>query len=386
MKRKIDFDILESLRGLASLYVCIGHARALLWIGGEHYLKLHPRETLAWTDYLLLGMNMLTRLSTEFVIVFFVLSGFSIAHSLRNSKAPGAFYKRRFVRLYPPYLLALLWATLTIGLLQWIVPQMTNGTFATPAFQRLADSRQLFDGAVIAKNLVYLPQLDGILRPFWSLTQEVIFYLIAPFVFRNTRLYYIGSLALFLFSVANSSLQLLPDGIIMSFFRFNLFFALGAFLYHHFDRIQARLKFFTSRYALHFALILFVGMIGISLKNQETLNALVAAVFSVTLIIYLLHHNTRINWLIGVGRFSYTLYITHFPTIFLYMAGYFLVTGTAMPYIFNPFAFIPAIFLCLGVAYLQYLLVEKRSKNILDRLRSKASRPVGKAVAEQAAG
>lgn len=123
MKKKIDFDILESLRGMASLYVCIGHARALLWIGGEHYLKIHPRETLQWTDYLLLGLNMLTRLSTEFVIVFFVLSGFSIAHSLRNSTAPGSFYKRRFVRLYPPYLLALLWAMLTIGLLQWLVPQ-----------------------------------------------------------------------------------------------------------------------------------------------------------------------------------------------------------------------------------------------------------------------
>src|SRR3982751_2712005 len=99
MKRKIDFDILESLRGLAALYVCIGHSRANLWIGGEQYMKLHPADTLGFKDYLLLGLNMLTRLSTEFVIVFFVLSGFSIAHSLRKNTNAAPFYKRRFVRL-----------------------------------------------------------------------------------------------------------------------------------------------------------------------------------------------------------------------------------------------------------------------------------------------
>jgi hypothetical protein len=56
-----------------------------------------------------------------------------------------------------------------------------------------------------------------------------------------------------------------------------------------------------------------------------------------------------------------------------------------MPYIFNPFVFIPAIFLCLGVAYLQYLLVEKRSKNILDRLRAREPKALKKAKAEQTA-
>ncbi|MGZ5192106.1 MAG: acyltransferase family protein, partial [Flavisolibacter sp.] len=143
MKRKINFDILESLRGMAALYVCIGHSRGNLWIGGEHYLKLHPRETLGITDYLVLGLNMLTRLSTEFVIVFFVLSGFSIAHSLRNSTQPGPFYKRRFIRLYPPYLVAIFWAMAVFLIIQALMPQLTDRTYSSPTFDRIADTEKL---------------------------------------------------------------------------------------------------------------------------------------------------------------------------------------------------------------------------------------------------
>src|SRR5215471_10285910 len=197
MKTKLNFDILESLRGVAALYVCIGHCRGNLWIGGEHYLKLHPRDTLHFFDYVILGSNMLTRLTTEFVIVFFVLSGFSIAHSLRNTTKPLPFYKRRFIRLYPPYVAAILWAMLVIFLIKSIFPEFADGTYKTPTFDRINASLQLFDWKNFLKGLIYLPQTDGVLRPFWSLTQEVIFYLLAPFLFRNRKMYYIVSIVLF---------------------------------------------------------------------------------------------------------------------------------------------------------------------------------------------
>src|SRR6266542_4581506 len=195
MTKKINFNILESLRGLAALYVCIGHCRALLWIGGNEYVRQH--SSLKTSDYLVLGLNMLTRLSSEFVIVFFVLSGFSIAHSLRNSKAPLPFYKRRFVRLYPPYIVALLWGMLVVGIIGFIQPHFTDGTYATPVFDRLLNSQHLFTWRAFLKSLFYLPNIDGVLGPFWSLTQEVIFYLLAPFIFRNTKIYYFISALLF---------------------------------------------------------------------------------------------------------------------------------------------------------------------------------------------
>lgn len=373
MKRKLNFDILESLRGMAALYVCIGHSRGNLWIGGEQYLKLHPRQTFGITDYLLLGVNMLTRLSTEFVIVFFVLSGFSIAHSLRNTTDPAPFYKRRFIRLYPPYLVAMLWAMAVVLLIQAIAPHFADKTYNTPSFDRIADSRLLFHWNVFLKNLVYLPQLDGVLRPFWSLTMEVIFYVAAPFVFRSRKIYYLSSVLLFLFSMAVFYFNLPVHYIIRDFCFYSVFFAVGVALYSNYNLVLEKAKILLTNKAPLLALFIFFAMIGVSLviKRYETLTAFMAALMSVILIIYLLGNNREIKWLIGIGRFSYTLYITHFPTVFLYLTLYFLITNAAPPYIYSSLVFIPCVFLCLGVAYTQYYFVERKSKQVLDNLRKK---------------
>lgn len=371
MKKNLNFDILESLRGLAALYVVIGHSRANLWIGGEHYLKLHPQATLGISDYLILGLNALTRLSTEFVIIFFVLSGFSIAHSLRNNTQATSFYKRRFVRLYPPYISALLWAILIVWLVQLFLPNFMDGSYKSATFDRIEASGQLFSWKIFLQNLVYLPQLDGVLRPFWSLTMEVIFYLLAPFLMRNKKLFYFSSAGLFLISMISLYSQWKLNFVVSNFFYYCIFFAIGTALYEYYDRILEKAQFLLKSGALWLALIIFFIMIGLSLRNYETTNAFMAAILSVILIVYLLSNNIKIKWLIGIGRFSYTLYITHFATIFLYLGLYFMITKSEPPYIYNSLVFIPCVFLCLGVAYVHYLFVEKRSKEILDRLRRK---------------
>jgi peptidoglycan/LPS O-acetylase OafA/YrhL len=371
MSKKLNFDILESLRGLASLYVCIGHSRGILWIGGTHYLQLHPREGMGFSDYAVLGLNMLTRLSTEFVIIFFVLSGFSIAHSLRNNQQVLPFYKRRFIRLYPPYLAAIFWAMLVLLITEAVFPHFTDGTYRTPAFDRLASSRQLFSWTVFFQNLIYLPQLDGILRPFWSLTMEVIFYLLAPFLFRKKPFYYAFSGLLFVAAMSAKTWHWPLHPVILDFFFYSIFFAIGVALYDYYDVIAAKARPFLGPRILWSALGLFVLMIVISLLGYQTLNAFVAAFVSVMLILYLLSKNLRLNWLIGIGRFSYTLYITHYPTIFLYLCLYYLFTKATPPYIYNNLVFFPCVLFCLGIAYMQYWLVEKRSKVILDLLRKK---------------
>lgn len=373
MKGKVNFDILESLRGLAALYVCIGHSRANLWIGGEQYLKIHPKETLGFSDYLLLGLNMLTRLSTEFVIVFFVLSGFSIAHSLRKNTEAIPFYKRRFIRLYPPYVVALLWAMGIFLIIQEIYPALVNGTYQTPTLERLKYSSLLFDWEVFVKNLFYLPQPDGIIRPFWSLTMEVIFYLMAPFLFKNKKLYIISSVILFLFWLGAYYAEWQLNPILDNYLFFNIFFAIGVALYQYYDVIASKATVFKSSPAIVISLGLFFSMIALSLiiKRYEPITAFLAAIMSVILIIYLLSNNKEIKWLIGIGRFSYTLYITHFASIMLYMALYYLITKATPPYIHNSFVFIPGVFFCIGLAYVQYYFVEKKSKGILDKLRKK---------------
>ena len=53
--RKEDFEILDSIRGIASLYVVIAHCRGVLWIGGSEYMKIFPMETWGISDYLIFG-------------------------------------------------------------------------------------------------------------------------------------------------------------------------------------------------------------------------------------------------------------------------------------------------------------------------------------------
>src|SRR6476646_11628253 len=108
--KKSSFEILDSSRGIAALYVTIAHCRGALWVGGEKFVQMFSRNEWGTWDYFMVGSSLLTRLAVEFVIVFFVLSGFSIAHSLSSNSSILSFYKRRFIRLYPPYLMALTWA------------------------------------------------------------------------------------------------------------------------------------------------------------------------------------------------------------------------------------------------------------------------------------
>ena len=98
---------------------------------------------------------------------------------------------------------------------------------------------------------------------------------------------------------------------------------------------------------------------------------LASALLGIFLIIFFLKYQVQIPWLINIGKFSYTLYIVHYPTIFLYLGIYHLIFHPDTPYILNYFVWMPAVFFCLGIAYIHYTLVESKTKHILNRLRVK---------------
>ncbi len=321
---------------------------------------------------------MLTRLSTEFVIVFFVLSGFSIAHSLRYSKAPGHFYRRRFIRLYPPYVTAILWAMSIAWVIRAVFPHFFDGTFQTPVFDRMSSSNELFSWKSFAYSLIYLPKMGGFLNPLWSLTHEVIFYILAPFLMRKKSLYYLFSVTAFIAVNICFTLGYLSHEIILAqFLYYNLFFAIGVALYSNFDLLYSKVKRFISTKLIWLVGSLFVLMVSFSLSpyylnnSQWALaaNALLASFTCVILIIWFVTTNLRVEPLIKLGRFSYTLYITHFPTIYIYLSVYYLISRAAPPYITNGLFFIPCVAFCLAIAYLLYLMVERRTKFLLDKLR-----------------
>lgn len=374
-----DFAILDSIRGIASLYVAIAHCRGTLWMGGAAFSEMFPREGWSAWEYIVFGSSLLTRLAVEFVIVFFLLSGFSIAHSLAGSKKPLPFYKRRLVRIYPPYLAALVWAGLVYIATRALFPNWYNGNYSEYSFIRTMQMNDYLEPGQIVRNLLYMPG-EGFVTPFWSLTYEVIFYLLAPFLLRRVHLYAIVSVLLFTahWLIPSVIAEFQMNRYIHDFlFVYNIYFAAGVMVYQYYSKIMSLFKSLSRQ--LHLGLMMLVlgavYAVNFIMQTESEYSYMVAAVLAFLMIVYFLKYQVRIKWLMAVGRYSYTLYITHMASIFLYLAIFWLITGHQQAYIANYFVWIGAVPFCLGLAYLQYLLVESRCKNILSRLRQ-VSKPI----------
>jgi peptidoglycan/LPS O-acetylase OafA/YrhL len=371
-----DFEILDSIRGIAALVVVIAHCRGTLWIGGGEFAKMFPRDTWSFGDYVVFGISMLTRLSVEFVIVFFILSGFSIAHSLSANKSIKDFYLRRLIRIYPPYVVALIWAGLVFLLTRYWHPNWYDGSLNTFAFIRTGPMNNYFEPGVILKNLFYMPDERGFIAPFWSLTYEVIFYFLAPFLFRKVNLYIIVSISLFvcnqLFPGFISSLNI-PKYFFNFFFVYNIYFSLGVALYSNFEKVKSYFENVKKKAVLAAIILALLSTYAFNIYFAvgTVYSFLSAAVLGIFLIIFFLKYQVQIPWLINIGKFSYTLYIVHYPSVYLYLGIYHLIFRPEVPYILNYFVWIPAVFFCLGIAYVHYLFVESKTKNILTKLRAR---------------
>jgi peptidoglycan/LPS O-acetylase OafA/YrhL len=118
-------------------------------------------------------------------------------------------------------------------------------------------------------------------------------------------------------------------------------------------------------------LVVLMYAVNIYFQVETVYSFVVSALLGIMLIIFFLKYELRIPWLMSVGRYSYTLYITHFATIFLYLGIYWLIFNPSTPYILNYFVWMPAVLFVVLIAWVQYMLVEKRTKNILNALRKK---------------
>jgi peptidoglycan/LPS O-acetylase OafA/YrhL len=100
------------------------------------------------------------------VSFFFMLSGFVLTWAARDSDAPGQFYKRRFARIYPIYVItwlaAVLYAAVGAGTVSW---------------------RPVLLGATLLQ--AWNPNYDMAYNfPAWSLSVEAFFYAMFPFLIK----------------------------------------------------------------------------------------------------------------------------------------------------------------------------------------------------------
>jgi exopolysaccharide production protein ExoZ len=142
---------LQFLRGWAAIIVVAYHTHGLIIkrateFGAEHAFWLTE--------------NQFVKIGAIGVDVFFVLSGFIIFYTSRNSSDLGLYIKKRLIRIYPIWFVAILFMSLIA-----LIP----GTSA------------VFEWKHVLYSLLLIPHYtEGSLTPFlkigWTLNYEILFY------------------------------------------------------------------------------------------------------------------------------------------------------------------------------------------------------------------
>jgi peptidoglycan/LPS O-acetylase OafA/YrhL len=167
----------DALRGAAALMVAVMHVRQHTWIGMRAFLDggYDPFGAASIVAFLLSPSTF----GLAGVPIFFVISGYVIhrAHAERLVRDPsaqidlGRYYWRRFVRIYPVLLAALIFTAMLDALVR-VRGADGHGTDAPWVFLINLLSLQGIAGPVFGSN-----------SPLWTLSIEVHFYLLYPVLF-----------------------------------------------------------------------------------------------------------------------------------------------------------------------------------------------------------
>jgi peptidoglycan/LPS O-acetylase OafA/YrhL len=173
--RKIHLSVLDKFRGFAILSVITLHFFSE-WIGmlsgmakGAHMSVL---------GYLFAGVELMMRLGGYGVAVFFVISGFCIHLSRRQSTSAGwsTFYVRRVFRLYPAYLVSLLLFVAILPNTRWPADWATSAGHQVDLLLHLLLIHNALPETIASINGVY-----------WSLAIEFQLYLLFPLLLLMVR-------------------------------------------------------------------------------------------------------------------------------------------------------------------------------------------------------
>ncbi|MEU8658056.1 acyltransferase family protein [Actinoplanes philippinensis] len=144
---------LDALRGWAATVVAVFHLSPVV-LGRDPHLRIYA----------------VVDLGKYGVLLFFLVSGYVIPMSLERHGDLRRFWIGRLLRIYPAYLAAVL---ITIGL-------------AAAGIMRMPDQLTGETTASVLGHMTMLQDLigtRGVLRPFWTLSFEMVFYLVVAGLF-----------------------------------------------------------------------------------------------------------------------------------------------------------------------------------------------------------
>ena len=355
--------LIDMIRGLSCLGVLLYHVRVDLWIGWRQ-INLQ-QENYSSFEKFMAWISIPTPFMGYAVILFFLVSGFCIHYpnTLPNVKPHWkTYFKRRFWRIYPTYLFAIILTSIISYYLQIKEDDYTWSLERT------------FRAIVLTQNY---PPTNGqfIANPsLWTIPLEIEFYILYPIAFLCILKF--GFVIVLIFSACVSAIAVLLTKYGFEWVTFTSLllwpsWLLGAWVasLHRENNLQ--------KISSHFIIISGLVFLGLSiasrLQNWESwvqygcwtgfyLFLFIAALkskylnnFENRFIFYLL------TWL---GKISFSLYLIHFP--FFKLFGYLhrqILNEKPANFLISLFYLIPVIFL----AWLFFRYIEepihKWSKN-----------------------
>jgi peptidoglycan/LPS O-acetylase OafA/YrhL len=342
-----QFSTVHAMRGIAALWVVLFHSRnfgAFLWSG----LGRGDLVSLFLFDYGRGG-----------VAIFFVLSGFVIAHSLwrvnMTGRSVAQFMLRRSVRLDPPY-----WASIALTLFLLSVRQARHGADIS------------IDPSVVLANLLYLQEflkMPEIQVVYWTLTYEIQFYFVYALLLwwlsfaQGRRLPSVvraapaAALLVAAFAAAAEHHEWVMHGLFLNFWHA---FAAGVLAYLG--------GFRRSNVALVLCFALSVLMLVSAPSTTDVFNS--PAALTAMLLAFLGRFNKLSSFARGpfksLGTISYSLYLVHVPAIFVLVslsAGFFgnsVISGAA--------SFVSVVVGCVLAASAFWWAIERPSHGLARRI------------------
>ena len=357
---------LDGVRGIAAFYVMVGHARWLLWEGYQNY-NSHPADY-SFLDTVFMYFFSLFRFGHEFVLLFFVLSGFVIhyGYSKKLVKAPnfklkwGEYLFRRAKRIYPPFLFAI---ALTFVLDQIGIDYgftIYSGDTIYPSINTNV-SHPNHEAKTLLGNFFFLFKeyvpVFGTNGATWSLKFEWWFYVLYPlfFLFSRKNVYYSTALIVVLF-FSTFSTGIWKENLMREIFGSMICWWLGVILAEvTTKRINLKLGLFAM------IALLACGLCYLLPQNSQSADLKVALLFTSILALLLWMHERRmslkfLNVLKPLGDFSYTLYIIHFPILVLLSGVLSHYLNNTLP--IHSYFIMAGMAICLVTAYLVHFIVE----------------------------
>jgi peptidoglycan/LPS O-acetylase OafA/YrhL len=324
---------LESIRGLAALVVCVHHA-----------MSVFVDDASLVRDALLKTFN-----SAAAVILFFVLSGYVLGRALERDGASASYVVRRLFRIIPPFVASVLFAFACERLLR--IDPMPSGL--TQGFARMFWPQPTWE-ALQDNLLLGSFKVNG---PTWTMLPELIGSLMLPFVVAA----HAGISPRWRWALFVAITMLLT----ISPFYALLWFYSGCFLAKEIAALLAG----RSRLAV---LAFVTGLIGLAIlphcDDFYALRIVIPSAIAAALMIgAVVSSRELLQWttiapLRFLGRISYSLYVVHWPSLYLCALlaiicrpiiptqtwGNLIVTATSL-------------IVALGIAVLSYRFIEAPS-------------------------